>query len=249
MDKGLYVAMTGAQANLRAQAVVANNLANVDTTGFRAALAATEPFKIQGEGLKTRISALDASKGFNADGGNIMTSGNPLDLALSGENRWLAVQGPDGREAYTRAGDLKIDANGLLTNSRGNLVLGEDGAPLSVPPYQSIQIGSDGTVSMVPQGEGAGAVQNVGRLRVVDIDPKQLNRSDDGLFRQAAGAVEPALASGNVLVSGAIEGSNVNPTEQLVQMISLARQFEMNVRVIRAGDENAQASTSLLRSR
>lgn len=246
MDKGLYVAMTGAQATMRAQSTIAHNLANADTIGFKAALASTEAFRIQGEGLPTRVDAVRRIGGFDARSGALMSTGNPLDVALA-DDHWLAVQDAAGNEAWTRAGDLSVDANGLLRNGRGDLVLGEDGAPLAVPPAQSVDIGTDGTLSMTAQGEGPEAVAIVGRLRIAQIDPATLERGEDGLMRVPADAEPPLQAIGSVLDAGALERSNVDAATSLVEMISLARQFEMNVRVIKAGDENAQASNSLLR--
>lgn len=248
MDKALYVAMTGAQASLRAQAAVSHNLANVSTPGFKELLHLTEALPIQGEGLPSRVNTLVEIGGFKATPGTVISTGNPLDFALQGENRWLAVQAPDGTEAYTRAADLRTDANGLLVNGRGQAVLSEDGAPLAVPPYQSLDIGADGTVSVVPQGEQATANTIIGRIKVVEVDAARLQRGEDGLFR-TTGGVEAAPAVGNVLMSGVLEGSNVNATEQLVRMIGFARQFEMNIKLINSGDQNAQAANSLLRAR
>lgn len=249
MDKGLYVAMTGAQANLKAQAMVSHNLANVDTAGFKAALVRTDPFQIQGDGQKTRISAMPAVAGFNNGGGATITTGNALDVALTRENLWLAVQAKDGSEAYTRFGELRVDANGLLSTARGELVLSQNGAPLAVPPYQSIQIGADGSISLTPQSENPTANAVVGRIRVVEVDASKLTRAADGLMRLQPDQFPPEQANGNLITAGAIEGSNVDAAEALVQMISLSRQFEMNIRLIRAGDDNAQSANTLLRSR
>jgi flagellar basal-body rod protein FlgF len=248
MDKALYVAMTGAQASLRAQAAVSHNLANVSTPGFKELLHLTEALPVQGQGHHSRINALVEIGGFKGSAGTIISTGNPLDFALQGENRWMAVQAPDGSEAYTRAADLRADPNGLLVNGRGQAVLGDDGSPLAVPPYQSLDIGADGTVSIVPQGEQATATTIIGRIKVVQAEAGQLTRGEDGLFRLNAGAAAEPVA-GDVLMSGVLEGSNVNATEQLVRMIGFARQFEMNIKLINSGDQNAQAANSLLRAR
>ncbi len=248
MDKALYVAMTGAQASLRAQAAVSHNLANVGTTGFKALLHATEAFASPGEGVKSRTYTMGDIGGFDATGGSLQTTGNPLDFALNGADLWMAVGDKGGKTAYTRATDLKLDATGRLTNGRGQPVLDDSGAPIAIPPFQSLSIGGDGTVSIVPQGEAGGQAQNVARIGVVQTDPTKLSRGEDGLFRLPEEETA-TQATGNVLMSGVLESSNVNPTEQLVQMISLSRQFEMNLKVIRSGDENAQASNALLRAR
>lgn len=250
MDRALYVAMSGAQANLRAQAAVSHNLANASTTGFKALLHATEAFPVAGGTLPTRVYSMGDVGGFDARPGNLQTTGNPLDFALNGADLWMAVADREGQPAYTRATDLKLDATGRLTNGRGQPVLDDTGQPIALPPFQSLSIGGDGTVAIVPLGDAGGVVQNVARIGVVRADPASLLRGEDGLFRPAEGAAEaPQPATGQVLMSGMLEGSNVNATEQLVAMISLARQFEMNLKVIRSGEENARAAATLLRAR
>lgn len=246
MDKGLYVAMTGARASLQAQGTVSHNLANVDTRGFKAALAATESFRIQGEGLPSRVASVLSDAGFDSRPGSQMVTGRNLDVSLAA-NRWLTVQAADGSQAFTRSGDLAITANGMLVTSTGQAVLDEAGNPMAVPPVQSIDIGSDGTVSVVPQGEGPQAMAMVGRMRIVEATPGQLTRGLDGLMRSTDPAVPPPPATGDSLTVGVLEGSNVNAATALVQMIQLQRQFEMQVKVIRSGDDMAQASNSLLR--
>lgn len=246
MDKGLYVAMTGASATLQAQAAVAHNLANVDTVGFKAALAATAAAPIPGAGWASRVNAVSTGNGVDTSAGSMITTGGELDIALHGE-RWLAVQDAAGGEAYTRAGNLQLTANGLLTTASGELVLDEGGAPISIPPYQSITIAGDGTVSVIPQGEGAATTAIVGRLRVVDAAPGTIARGGDGLMH-ALDPINPLpQAAGNVLTSGVVEGSNVDSAGMLVSMIQLSRQFEMQVKVLKAGDENARSANTLLR--
>lgn len=243
MDKALYVAMTGASASLRAQGAVSQNLANIETSGFKAQLTSTESFIVPGAGLASRIDAVPSSLSFDNSAGNLRQTGRPLDVAFA-ENRWLAVQARDGGEAYTRNGELRANALGQLTTHSGHLVLGE-GGPITIPPYQQIAIGADGTISIVPQGQGPETVAIVGRLRVVPGDQLSLQRGLDGLMR-ATGA-PPEQAAGQVLTSGAFEGSNVNAAGMLVQMIELQRQFEMQIKIIQSGDENARTSNELLR--
>lgn len=244
MDKALYVAMTGASASLRAQGAVSHNLANIETTGFKAQLTATESFTVPGEGFKTRVDVVPSALGFNGSAGNLRQTGRPLDVAF-GENRWLAVQARDGSEAYTRNGELRVDSLGQLTTNAGQIVLSE-GGPITIPPYQQISVGADGTISIIPQGQGPETVAIVGRLRVIEGDQKTLQRGLDGLMRTNAPG-RPAAVAGQVLTSGAYEGSNVNAAGMLVQMIELQRQFEMQVKVIQTGDENARTANGLLR--
>ncbi|MDX1550292.1 MAG: flagellar basal body rod C-terminal domain-containing protein, partial [Lysobacter spongiicola] len=165
------------------------------------------------------------------------------------QERWLAVQTPGGETAYTRAGDLKLSPNGLLTTASGLSVLDQQGAPIAIPPHESLHIGGDGTISIVPLGEPEANIGEAGRLQVVAARTDELVRGDDGLMRLPPGAEPLPPAAGKVLTAGALEQSNADPTASLVSMIQLSRQFEMQVRVLQSGDENAQASNSLLSSR
>ncbi len=246
MDKALYVAMTGARASLQAQATVSHNLANVETPGFKQALANTEAFRIQGPGYPSRIDAVHVDAGFNRSIGAQQFTGNALDVSLQPGN-WLAVQSTDGSEAYTRSGRLSITPNGQLLTASGNAVLDENGNPMAVPPYQAIEIGHDGTVSVIPQGEGPQTMAMIGRLRVVDAPDGRLERGLDGLMRNNDPQQPFAQVMGKSLDSGMLEASNVDAAGALVQMIQLQHQFEMQVKVIKHGDENARSANSLLR--
>ncbi|GHA89341.1 flagellar basal body rod protein FlgF [Cognatilysobacter bugurensis] len=246
-DRALYVAMTGASASLRAQASVSHNLANTDTVGFQATMSGTVAAPIDGEGHRTRVNAGFQNLGVSGARGHIMTTGNPLDVALHAD-RWLAVQATDGTTAYTRAGNLQVTPNGLLTTRSGLPVLGPDGAPVAIPPNDSMSIASDGTISVVPQGQPAATIATAGTIGVFQATQSQLVRGDDGLFRPAPD-VQPALATGASMTPGALEGSNVEATTALVSMIELSRHFEMQVRVLQTSDENARSANSLLSSR
>jgi len=247
-DRALYIAMTGASATLRAQASVAQNLANSDTVGFQATLDGTVAAPVAGAGLASRVAAEHRTLGVSSDSGALLNTGGELDVALRPGN-WLAVQASDGSTAYTRAGDLKLSPNGLLTTASGLSVLGADGAPVTIPPYQSLSIASDGTISVVPQGQPASTMSEAGRLQVVTASTNDLARADDGLMRAAPGRAPPVPATGASLTSGALEQSNVDASAMLVSMIQLARQFEMQVRVLHSADENAKSANSLLSSR
>jgi flagellar basal-body rod protein FlgF len=243
MDKGIFVAMTGASAALKAQAGVAHNLANIDTVGFKAELAATKAFPIEGAGLRSRIDTNVERGQFDGAAGPLIDTGEELDIALR-PGYWLAVQDSSGREAYTRAGDMHLNANGQLLTASGEPVLDQSGAPIALPPHSSLTLAGDGTVSIVPQGQGPETVANIARLKAVAAGSGELTRGVDGLMR-ARGAL-PA-ASGVVLDSGVLEGSNVSPAQMMVQMIDLSRRFEMQIKMIRSVEEDAQASNSLLR--
>ena len=246
MDKALYVTATGARATLQAQGTVSHNLANADTAGFRAALANTRAYPVQGPGHASRVGTLHTDQGFDSRTGAQRVTGNPLDVSLR-PDRWLAVQAGDGGEAYTRAGNLSLTPNGQLLAGSGQPLLDENGQPLAIPPHQALEIGQDGTVSIVPLGEGADTLAMIGRLKVVEARPEQLTRGLDGLMRNTTPQQPLLQAPGQVMTTGALEQSNVDAAGALVQMIQLQRQFEMQVKLIQRGDDNAQAANSLLR--
>ncbi|MGY6519305.1 MAG: flagellar basal body rod protein FlgF [Lysobacteraceae bacterium] len=245
MDKSIYTAMSGARSTLQAQATVANNIANAQTTGFRAGHVVTEAFQVPGYGFATRMPTVQSTPGFDHSAGSIRVTGGDLDIALHGDN-WLAVMGPDGEEAYTRAGELRLNENGMLMTASGHPVLGDNG-PIAVPPNQRLSIGGDGTISIQPLGQGPDVLADVGRIRTVAAVPGQLDRGADGLMRAVDGE-QLFQAPGQVMTVGALEGSNVDVAGSLVQMIELARQFELQVKSIKAAEENARSSTTLLRS-
>lgn len=244
MDRALYIGMSGAIATLRAQTANAHNLANASTTGFRAELATALTENVAGPGFQTRANSLLSDNGWDSSQGAVQQTGRDLDIALKGDN-WLAVQAPDGSEAYTKAGDLSVDVNGQLRTGSGLAVLG-DGGPLTIPPSTQLTIGNDGTITVTPTGQSAAAQAVVGRLKVVEAKHDQLNRGLDGLFRAVPGQT-PQPASGDVLASGAIESSNVNLAGAMVNMIQLARQFELQTKLMKAAEDNATAATSLVK--
>lgn len=246
MDKALYVAMTGARATLQAQGTVSHNLANADTAGFKAALANTQAHRVPGGTHASRIDAMHVDQGFNSRMGAQRVTGNPLDVSLR-PDRWLAVQSPDGGEAYTRAGNLSLTPNGQLVTGGGHPLVDDNGMPFALPPHQALDIGHDGTVSIIPLGEGPQTMAVLGRLRVVDATPDRLARGLDGLMRNTDPQRPLAQAPGEVMATGTLEASNVDAAGALVQMIQLQRQFEMQVKLIQRGDDNAQAANSLLR--
>jgi flagellar basal-body rod protein FlgF len=244
VDKFLYVAMSGAKETLRAQAANSHNLANAATTGFRADLTAFMTRAVEGPGYDSRAYATTSTVGWKQSAGALVTTGRELDVAVNGDG-WIAVQDAQGGEAYTRAGDLRIDASGQLRNGAGHAVLGDDG-PIVVPPHASLLIGNDGTVSVVPQGQGPETLATVGRIKLVRPESTQVERGTDGLFRLRDGGVAPADAAVQI-AAGTLESSNVNTAEAMVHMIELARQFDLQVRTMRTAEENARSSATLMR--
>ena len=243
MDKSLYVAMTGAKDILDAQAVNNFNLANAGTTGFKADLAAFQSQAVAGSGYASRVYATDSSTGWDQSQGALLTTGRTLDVALQGQG-FIAVQGPNGQEAYTRNGDLHLTPEGLLVTSTGQAVLGDNG-PITVPPSSSIKIGDDGTVTVLPFGAPAQSLATIGRIKLVNPPPDALVRESGGLFQLAGGGTSPADASVK-LASGVLESSNVDLASAMVNMIDLSRNFDLQVKAMKSADENAQASAQLL---
>lgn len=241
MDKLVYQAMSGAKALLQRQDSLSNNLANANTAGFRADLLAFRAVPIRAEGTATtRVYNLEATAGFDPQPGSINHTGRALDVALRGPG-WIAVQGLDGNEAYTRAGSFELSAEGVLQTKNGLPVL-SDGGPITVPPNSEVLIGVDGTVSAKANGT---PVAQIGRIKLVNPPAAELKKSADGLIRTANG--DPAQVDEAVrLAAGTLETSNVNIVESMVGMIAVSRQFEMQMRLLNNAEQNAQRAASLL---
>jgi flagellar basal-body rod protein FlgF len=242
MDRAAYVAMTGAKHILLAQGTSGHNLANASTPGFRGDLYAFMSSPIYGPGYPSRVNGVARDAGWDASGGDIQSTGRELDVAVQGTG-FIAIQAPDGSEAYTRAGDLRITSEGLLTTGAGHPVLGAS-APIAVPPYAQLTIGADGTISVVPLGSAENTLASVDRIKLVDPPADALVKGADGLLRTRDGvALEPA--AGVQIATGAIETSNVNAAEAMVQMIELARTWDMNVKLIESNERNGAAAARL----
>ena len=243
MDRLIYTAMSGAKHAFLQQAGVAQNLANASTTGYRAMEHKFRAVPVSGEGAPTRVFVVDASVVDVFDQGPMMATGRPLDVAVQGAG-WITIETADGQEAYTRAGNLQINANGQLQTASGLNVLG-DGGPIGIPPDNSITISPDGTISTVPLFGTPNNVNVVGRIKLVNPPENELIRGDDGLFRIKGGT--PANTDEKVkLASETLEGSNVNPVDSMVNMISLARQFEMQIKMLQTADANANKASQIL---
>lgn len=245
MDKLLYVAMSGAKQNMNSLAVSSNNLANANTDGFKASMAQARSMQAFGEGLPTRVFAMTESPSADFSSGPIKTTGRDLDIAVNGSG-WIAVQGVDGGEAYTRSGSLSFDTSGLLRNDRGNPIMGDSG-PIVLPlPIEKVEISQDGIISVRPLGATAEVIEEVGRIKLVNPGDQNMMRGADGLFRQVSGEIAPADPFVAV-ESGAVEGSNVNAVDEMVSLIGIQRQFEMQVKMMKTAEEMDQASASLMR--
>lgn len=239
MDRLIYLAMSGAKATMQRQDVLAHNLANASTTGFRAELQAFRAVPVRGDGATTRVYALESTVGYDQQAGPVQSTGRPLDVAVQGKS-WLAVQALDGTEAYTRAGALQVNGEGQLVTPAGLPVLG-DGGPITLPVNAAVEIAADGSLTTTVPGQRP---QQAGKLKLVTPEAPLL-RGTDGLFRSADGAEVPADATARVQ-SAALEGSNVSAVETMVAMIAAARQFEQQMKALEGAEQREQGAAKLL---
>ncbi len=244
MDRVVFVAGNAGKQLLHTQAVNSNNLANANTTGFQAEMAKFSSRIVTGSGFRSRVFAVAENNGFSFAKGEIQSTGRTLDVAVNGDG-WLAVQAPDGSEAYTRAGNLHINVNGQLLTRSDYPVLGDAG-PIIVPQNQTLEIGSDGTVSVRPLGQQPNTLSEVGRIKIVSPDKEDLEKGPDGLLRMRKGKQAPDASTDVSLISGALEGSNVNSVEAMVNMISLARLFDVTVKIMSTAKEMDERTTQIM---
>jgi flagellar basal-body rod protein FlgF len=247
MDRALYIAMSGAKQNVVSQTAHSNNLANASTTGFRSDYTQSRAQPVFGDHFPSRAFAMAERPASDLRQGPLQQTGRQMDVSIEGPG-WFVVEGADGEEAYTRAGDLSVAPDGRLMNARGLQMMG-DGGPIVLPPFETIEIGRDGTISIRPQGEAAAAVAEVVQLRLVNPDGKTLEKGTDGLFRirdrqpgDPGANVDPNMS----LVNGFVEGSNVNAVTELTQVLAMNRQYEMQIKLMKTADENSAAATQLL---
>lgn len=244
MDHMLYIAMSGAKETMQAQTVNSNNLANASTTGFRADLEAFKTLSVYGPGYDSRAYALTENVNVDFTPGALMATGRDLDVAVNGDG-WIAVQAADGMEAYTRAGDFRVDSNGLLTTGAGHPVMGNAG-PIAIPPYEKLELGNDGTVTIQPLGQNPNTLAVVDRIKLVNPEFSSLIKGEDGLIRVEGDALAQSDA-GVSLITGSLEASNVNGVESMVNMIQLARKFELQVKMMAASEQNDEATAQIMR--
>lgn len=245
MDRALYIAMSGAKQNTLGQSAHANNLANVNTTGFRSDYTQSRAMGVFGEHFPTRAYAMTERPASDFRQGPLIETGRRMDVTIEGAG-WFAVVGPNGEEVYTRAGDLSVDPTGRLLNGNGLQLIG-DGGPVVLPEFEKIEVSRAGIVSVQPLGEAPAAVAEPVQLKLVNPDAAQLEKGEDGLFRFRDPAVQDAPADPNItLVNGFIEGSNVNAVKELTDLIALNRQYEMQVKMMKKADENASSATQIL---
>ncbi|CAN1499600.1 FlgF Flagellar basal body rod protein [Methylophilaceae bacterium] len=243
MDRMIYTAMSGAKHILEQQATTAHNLANATSTGFKSQVDSFRAVPVIGDGLQTRAFVVDATVGADFNPGPIQATNRDLDVAVQGKG-WFVAQRADGSEGMTRNGSFKVSENGILQTSTGLNVMG-DGGPITIPPDTAISIAKDGTVSAISNNTSPGPSNVLGRLKLVNPPETNLIRAEDGLFTtRDKSALEPD-ANVNV-VGGSLEGSNVNVVDAMVTMISLAREFEMQMKLMQSAENNANKASQLL---
>ncbi len=243
MDKMLYISMTGASQNTKALQAHANNLANVSTSGFRRDFEQARSMPVFGDGLPARAYAMTERPATDFSQGTLQETGRELDVAAAG-NAWIAVQAADGSEAYVRTASMTVDALGVLRTAAGLPVMGNAG-PIAVPPEQKIEIGQDGTISIRALGEAPDVMAEVDRIKLIMAEPRQLEKGSDGLVRSKDGLDFEPEANARV-VSGFLESSNVNAVAEMTAMLSLSRQFELHVRMMRTAEDNSSAMARIM---
>jgi flagellar basal-body rod protein FlgF len=244
MDRLIHTSLSAMRGAMARQTATANNLANANTVGFRAEYASIQPLWLQGGQFQGRAPA--SGQVINADmkAGAFIQTGRDLDVALQGD-AMLGVQAADGEEAYTRRGDLMISQSGLLTTGDGVPVMG-DGGPITLPPADKVQISADGKISIIPEGGDPNQPQEVGQLKIVTPTGSNIVKGLDGLFRVRGGGTLPSDPQGQV-TAGALEQSNVNTSDALIQMIEASRAWETQVKLLTTAKDLDSSSTDLMR--
>lgn len=244
MDRLVYTAMSGLRSRLASQEAIANNMANVSTTGFRADRVSFDRVMLQGDGFDTRDVAVAEVRDADRQPGAVTQTGRPLDVAVAGD-AWMAVQASDGTEAYTRRGDLSVAPSGVLQTGDGFPVMGS-GGPITVPPADKVNVAEDGTISIVPAGGDPNQPQVIDKIKLVSTDGTQTVKGVDNLLHVQGGGALPEDLNAKVQ-SGALEQSNVNMTQALVDMIENQRAYEVQANLLKEAKQMDESAASLMR--
>ncbi|PCI44761.1 MAG: flagellar biosynthesis protein FlgF [Moraxellaceae bacterium] len=243
MDRSLYIAMSGAKQNMMAQSIHTHNLANATTVGFRADFEQARSMPVYGATHPVRVYAMTENPGTKFTPGGLISTGADLDVAIKGDG-WIVVQDTDGQESYTRAGDLRLTSTGQLLTGAGFPVMG-NGGPVIIPPFEKLEIGIDGTISIRAAGQSPSVLAEVNRIKLVNPDLAGLEKIPNGLFRNKDQTVAP-LSDDVQLISGYLEDSNVNPVHSLTKILTLARQFDIQVKLMKEAKQNDAAAARLM---
>ena len=244
MDRLIYTALSGMRGAMARQTATANNLANANTTGFRAEMSSATAMWLRGAGLQSRVPVSEQVVAADMAPGSVTATGRDLDVAMQGD-ALLAVQADDGSEAYTRRGDLQVSPTGVVTTGDGHLVLGE-GGPLTIPPADSIRIAEDGAIWIVPTGGDPTQPQQVDRLKLATPAGSRIQKGTDGLFRVANGGALPSDPDAR-LTPHSLEGSNVNTSQTLIAMIEASRSWDMQLQLVTQAREMDTSAADLMR--
>jgi flagellar basal-body rod protein FlgF len=244
MDRLIYTAYSGMTGSTVRQRVIASNMANAQTIGFRAEMLTATPMTLKGPSLEARAMTSGEVRGASMAQGSIIETGKPMDVALSGETM-LSVQAEDGSEVYTRRGDLSVSAGGVLQNGDNRPVIGE-GGPVTVPLGSKVTISPDGGVNVANPETPDQPPQNVGRIKIASTTGSNIDKGLDGLFRVNGGGVLPQDEEARLMV-GSLEQSNVDPTRVLVEMVEAQRLFEIRTKVVSQAREVDESSSALMR--
>ena len=244
MDRLVHTSLSALRGAMARQTALANNLANANTTGFRAEMAAARPLWVQGSGMDARAPSSEEVLAADMKAGVVTETGRDLDVAILGD-ALLAVQGPEGDEAYTRRGDLQRSDSGLLTTGDGSPVIGAQG-PITLPPADSIKIDASGAIWIVPEGGDPAQPQQIDQLKLASPVGSRVVKALDGLFRVEGGGALPADQTARV-ASRSLEGSNVDATRSLVEMIEASRAWDTQLKLISAAREIDGSAADLMR--
>jgi flagellar basal-body rod protein FlgF len=244
MDRLIYTALSGMRGAMARQTTTANNLANANTTGFRAEMSSAQALWLRGAGLQSRVETSQQVVAADMAPGSVTDTGRELDVAMQGD-ALLAVQAEDGSEAYTRRGDLQVGPTGVVTTGDGHPVLGE-GGPLTLPPADSVRIAQDGAIWIVPTGGDPNQPQQVDRLKLATPAGSRIQKGVDGLFRVADGGALPSDPDAR-LTPHSLEGSNVNTSQTLVDMIEASRAWDMQLQIVTQAREMDTSAADLMR--
>ena len=245
MDRSLYIAMNGAKQTQLAQAANANNLGHAQSAGFRADFQQFRAMPEFGPGYPSRVYSMTERPGSDFTPGTIQTTGRDLDAALMDSDGWFAIVGEDGKEAYSKAGNLTVTLEGNFKTGDGSLLLNDAGAPIAIPPAKKIDIGRDGTISVIPEGADSNTLVAIDRIKLVKSGGADLYKGGDGLMYTRNGELLPA--NGDMrLQTGAVENSNVNIVVEMVKMLELGRHFELENKVMKTVDNNSAMSAKLM---
>ena len=244
MDRMLYVAMSGAKEVQLSQANNSNNLANANTDGFKQDFNIFRAQHMQGPGWETRAYSMDERPATDFSAGAIKATGNKMDIVTK-EDGFIGIQTPAGDEAFVRSASMQVLEDGSLVDTKGNPILNEGGAPINIPPVKTMTIGDDGTISIVPAESPTNQLVVLDQIRLVKPNTKELEKGLDGFIRSKEG-VAPLEQNVVKVVSGALESSNVNTAEALVNMIELSRKYEMQIKMMGTSKSHAQKSDSIL---